>query len=138
MSKLAPTPEERERALKTLWKEGEGAWECKILDKEGIADVLDKPSRIRRPLMGWIREVSALPADKGALCFTCDDVTFNRSAGPYGILMLMPFAAKRPTMMMISGICYDCAMHDDLQGRVLAQIRKYALPGAEFSSQARH
>jgi hypothetical protein len=137
MSKLFPTAEECERAIKTLWKEGRGAWECKILDKDGIKDVLDKPSRIRRPLMGWIRDVSALPPDKGALCFTCDAV-FNRLSGPYGILMLQPFAANKPTMMMISGICYDCAMHDDLKGRVLAQIRRYALPGAEFSSQARH
>jgi hypothetical protein len=138
MSKLAPTPEERERALKTLWREGKGAWECKILDKDGIKDMLDKPSRVSRPLLGWIREVSALPPGKGVSCFTCDDVVFNRLSGPYGILMLSPFAAKKPTMMMISGICYDCAMHDDLKGRVLAQIRKYALPGAEFSSRAQH
>jgi hypothetical protein len=137
MSKLFPTPEERERALRTLWKEGEGAWECKILDRDGIKDMLDTPSPVSRPLMGWIREVSHLPADKGALCFTCDAV-FNCSAGPYGILMLQPFAAKRPTMMLISGICYDCAMHDNMRERVLAQIRKCALPGAEFSSQARH
>jgi hypothetical protein len=131
------TAKERNEALNILLKEGKGAWECIVLNRYSIIDIFeDKSSPMRNHVMDWLRKVKSLRPGNGAICFTCN-FEFNSQIPPYGVMILRPFAVERPTVMIFSGFCRDCMMHDDMKARVIAELSRQNLRGVEVDPQAK-
>jgi len=131
------TAEERNEALQIMLKEGKGAWECEVLNRYGMIDIIDdRLSPMRNQLMDWLRKIKNLKPGNGAICFTCN-FEFNGQSPPYGVVILKPFAVERPKVMIFSGFCHDCMTRDDMKARVVAELSRHELRGAEVDLQAK-